>query len=104
MRGPGRAAWVALPAALLCGIGASAQAGKAARLPVLLDHNRILVEVLFQRKDGSLRKAEAWVDTGNPALVLGGPLAQDVLRMLGDPAGSGQLGGRLGQGPAELRR
>lgn len=52
--------------------------GDGETLPVRLDHNRMLVEVEFKRSDGSWRRATAWVDTGNPQLVLGGSLAKDL--------------------------
>ena len=58
---------------------------------IRLDHNRMLVEVEFQRKDGSWRRATAWVDTGNPQLALGEPLARDlgVEWTAGEPAANG---------------
>lgn len=50
----------------------------SATVPFVLDHNRMTVEVEFQRPDGSARRARAWVDTGGTALVLAGPLARDL--------------------------
>ncbi len=47
-------------------------------VPVILDHNRMLVEAEFQRKDGSWRKARLWVDTGNPNFYLSEELAGDL--------------------------
>jgi hypothetical protein len=47
-------------------------------VPVILDHNRMLVEAEFQRKDGSWRKARLWVDSGNPSFYLSEQLARDL--------------------------
>jgi hypothetical protein len=47
-------------------------------IPFILDHNRIIVEVEFVRPDGTPRKARAWVDTGNPFLILAESLARDL--------------------------
>ena len=47
-------------------------------VPVILDHNRMLVEAEFQRKDGSWRRARLWVDTGNPIFFLNEKLATDL--------------------------
>ena len=47
-------------------------------VPVILDHNRMLIEAEFQRKDGSWRKACLWVDTGNPGFYLSEKLARDL--------------------------
>ncbi len=47
-------------------------------VPVILDHNRMLVEAEFQRKDGSWRKARLWVDTGNPSFYLSEKFARDL--------------------------
>jgi hypothetical protein len=47
-------------------------------IPFEMDHNRMFVEVEFVGTDGASRKARAWVDTGNEALVLQEPLARDL--------------------------
>jgi len=47
-------------------------------VPMILDHNRILVDAGIQRKDGSWRKARLWVDTGNPEFMLTEELAKDL--------------------------
>ncbi|MFC2141235.1 hypothetical protein ACFLQP_02945 [Acidobacteriota bacterium] len=47
-------------------------------VPVILDHNRMLIEAEFQRKDGSWRKARLWVDTGNPSFYLSEKFARDL--------------------------
>jgi hypothetical protein len=43
-----------------------------------LDHNRMIAEVEFVRPDGSIRRASAWVDTGNQYLIVSEPLAQEL--------------------------
>jgi len=47
-------------------------------VPMILDHNRMIVEVQVQRKDGTWRKALLWVDTGNPDFMLSEQLARDL--------------------------
>lgn len=47
-------------------------------VPVILDHNRMLVDAEIQRKDGSWRKARLWIDTGNPRLFFSPALARDL--------------------------
>lgn len=47
-------------------------------VPVVLDHNRMLVDAEIQRKDGSWRKARLWIDTGNPSFYLSETLARDL--------------------------
>jgi len=51
---------------------------RSASLPVTLDHNRMIVEVELVRPDGTIRKAQAWVDTGNPDLLVGEKLAHEL--------------------------
>lgn len=70
-------AWTVVAATLACGAGFRAGAA-GFTLPIALDHNRILVDVQFEKKDGSFRKARAWVDSGGPSLILGGPLAKEL--------------------------
>jgi len=47
-------------------------------LPMTLDHNRVIIDAEFLRPDGSVRKARAWVDTGNQFLLVGEALARDL--------------------------
>ena len=47
-------------------------------VPMILDHNRMLVDAEFQREDGTWRKVRLWVDTGNPDLFMSDPLARDL--------------------------
>jgi hypothetical protein len=51
---------------------------RTATVPFILDHNRMIVELELLRPDGTLRKAQAWVDTGNQNLLVGRQLAQDL--------------------------
>lgn len=51
---------------------------KSVTVPVILDHNRMLIEAEFQRKDGNWRKARLWVDTGNPSFYLSEKFARDL--------------------------
>jgi hypothetical protein len=51
---------------------------RSVTVPIVLDHNRMLVDAEFQRKDGSWRKALVWVDTGNPDFILSEELARDL--------------------------
>jgi len=39
-------------------------------VPFTLDHNRMIVEVGLVRPDGTIRKANAWVDTGTEVLIV----------------------------------
>ena len=54
------------------------EAPPSVTVPFEMDHNRVFVEVEFLRPDGTVRKARAWMDTGNEALVLQEPLARDL--------------------------
>ena len=47
-------------------------------VPFVLDHGRMIVDVELTRPNGSARRARAWVDIGNDALVLAEPLARDL--------------------------
>ncbi len=78
MCGTRRAAFAWLALALGLGAIAGPRPGSGETLPVRFDHNRMLVEVEFQKKDGTWRQATAWVDTGNPQLALGGALAKEI--------------------------
>jgi hypothetical protein len=74
--------------AMACGLpGRAGAAGKPTRaasaprsvtVPFSLDHNRMIVDVEFTRPDGTLRRARAWVDTGDEVLVLAEPLAREL--------------------------
>lgn len=47
-------------------------------VPVILDHNRMLIEAEFRGKDGSWCKARLWVDTGNPSFYLSEKFARNL--------------------------
>jgi hypothetical protein len=75
----------ALALGILSGNGlAAGAAGRApaspasVTVPFALDHGRMIVDVELTRPDGSARRARAWVDIGNDALVLAEPLARDL--------------------------
>ncbi len=57
---------------------AASQGPRVATVPFVLDHNRLMVEVEFVRPDGTTRRAQAWLDTGNQHLGLGEKLARDL--------------------------
>jgi hypothetical protein len=65
--------------------GRAALAQRAATVPFTLDHNRLMVDVQFLRSDGTIRTAQAWLDTGNERLVLGRKLATDLGLAVGAP-------------------
>jgi hypothetical protein len=52
--------------------------GASVTVPVILDHNRMLVDAEIQRKDGTWRTARLWVDTGNPLFFICDSLAHDL--------------------------
>jgi hypothetical protein len=54
------------------------QTPRSVTVPMVLDHNRMLVDAEFQREDGTWRKARLWVDTGNPDLFMSDALARDL--------------------------
>lgn len=64
--------------ALLTGLGLLGAEPRVVTVPMTLDHNRMIVEVEFQRPDGSIRKAAAWVDTGNPDFMVSEALAKEL--------------------------
>ena len=47
-------------------------------VPIVLDHNRMLVEVEIQRCDSTWRKVLLWVDSGNPYMNISESLAIDL--------------------------
>ncbi len=57
---------------------AQEQQNKSVTVPFMLDHNRMLVEVEIQRKDGTWQKAKLWVDSGNPKFYFSEHLARDL--------------------------
>jgi len=59
---------------------AIARAGAPAQVtvPMVLDHNRMLIDGEFARVDGSRRPARLWIDSGNPDFLLSEALARDL--------------------------
>jgi hypothetical protein len=51
---------------------------KSTTVPIILDHNRMLVDAQIQRKDGTWRTARLWIDTGNPDFFICDSLARDL--------------------------
>ena len=51
---------------------------KSATVPFILDHNRMLVDAVIDRSDGTSRKIRLWVDTGNPEFFMTEELARDL--------------------------
>ncbi len=47
-------------------------------IPFVTDHYRMIVEVGFPKRDGTVRRAAAWVDTGNASLALTAGLAREL--------------------------
>ena len=45
-------------------------------VPMLLDHDRMLVDAEIRKQDGTWRKARLWVDTGNPDFFMSEALAR----------------------------
>lgn len=88
---------VALAAVLAwlgAGPGASpAKAPRAVTLPAVFDHNRMIVDLELVRPDGRIRRARAWVDTGNPFFMVAAPLARDLGLEPGAPAPALRFGG-----------
>jgi hypothetical protein len=70
----------AVTALLAGGLGSApgATSPQSVTVPFVMDHNRMFVDVEFLRPDGTVRKARAWMDTGNEALVLQEPLAREL--------------------------
>src|SRR5215469_8358377 len=57
---------------------ASAASPQRATVPLTIEDQRIFVDAQFVRKDGSLRTARLWVDTGNPDFQITDKLAKDL--------------------------
>jgi len=63
----------------------------SATVPMVLDHNRMTVEIAFKRVDGSLRPARAWVDSGGTTVIAAEALARELgVDLSAMPAGSAQ--------------
>lgn len=73
------AAWFVM---LLCSLGGGAQdkaadqvEPKSVTVPLVIDHNRVVINADIPLPDGSARRVHAWVDNGNPDLSLSRRLA-----------------------------
>ncbi|MBA4317036.1 MAG: hypothetical protein C0412_01410 [Flavobacterium sp.] len=51
---------------------------KSVTVPMIIDHNRMLVDAEFQRKDGTWRIARLWIDSGSPNFFISESLARDL--------------------------
>lgn len=51
---------------------------QSATVPMILDHNRMLVDAAVRKPDGSWRKVRLWVDSGYALFCLSEPLARDL--------------------------
>ena len=47
-------------------------------VPLLLDHDRMIVPVEIQLAGGALRQARAWIDTGGTEVIMAEPLAREL--------------------------
>lgn len=79
---------------------------KSAAVPLVLDHNRMLIEAEIQGKDGNWHKARLWVDTGNPDFFMSPGLARPLGIELEDTTGAVEVpspsGVRIGGMPLAL--
>ncbi len=69
---------VSVGCVLLVGSSCQEQALPSATVPMILDHNRMLVDAEIQRNDGTWRPARLWIDTGNPDFFVSEALARDL--------------------------
>jgi hypothetical protein len=51
---------------------------KPETIPFILDHNRMMIDVEIQKKDGSWRKARLWIDSGYSEFFISEQLAKDL--------------------------
>jgi hypothetical protein len=86
---------VLISAAIAAGIGiapaASTTEPASATVPMVLDHNRMTVEVEFMGTDGAAHKTRAWVDSGGMTVSMVEPLARELgINLSAMPAGGGR--------------
>lgn len=62
---------------ILSGLGLAAPPQKVT-VPLIIEDHRIFLDAQFTRKDGSLRTARLWVDTGTPDFQISEKLARDL--------------------------
>ena len=63
---------------LLPSVSCQQQKATPVTVPIVLDHNRMLVDAEIQRSDGTWRPARLWIDTGNPDFFISPDLARDL--------------------------
>jgi hypothetical protein len=64
-------------------------APKSVTVPISTEDHRLFVDAQFTRKDGSVRTARLWIDTGNPDFQITEKLAKDLgLDLSGTPVKS----------------
>ncbi len=51
---------------------------KSATVPMMLDHNRVIIDVTIPLPNGAMERVHAWVDNGNPDLYLSQRLASVI--------------------------
>lgn len=57
---------------------AGEESPRSITVPLGIIHNRIFVDVNFERANGTLRKARFWVDNGNPEFTISNSLGKDL--------------------------
>jgi len=56
-------------------------------VPITLDHNRIVIDVYLPLPDGTRKRVRAWVDTGNPDMMM----SQRIASLFGSVSSDGQV-------------
>jgi hypothetical protein len=69
------ACWVLWALPVLGNAQAKPSTPNVVTVPATIDHNRVVIEVEVPLPDGSMQRAHAWVDNGNPDLCLSRRLA-----------------------------
>lgn len=54
------------------------QDSSRAVVPIIVDHNRTIIEVEVKKQDGTWRKARLWIDSGAPEFFISKTLAEDL--------------------------
>ncbi|MGH9497409.1 MAG: hypothetical protein ACRD3B_20595, partial [Candidatus Sulfotelmatobacter sp.] len=55
---------------------------KSVTLPAILDHNRVIIEVDVPARNGPAKRVRAWIDTGDPELLMSVNLAKSTALQL----------------------
>ncbi len=61
-----------------CAPGCRNESPDSATVPIILDHNRMIVEGEIHKENGQVRRVRLWVDSGNPTFTLSAGLARDL--------------------------